>query len=70
MRSKGQIDPARVTESSRLSPGQRIWYGEFPGTVSRLYSDGETEGARMYEVRLPGGLGCVAGSDLTPREGA
>lgn len=54
----------RINETTRLQPGQRITYSGFPGTVIRLYADGATEGGRMYEVRLPGGVACVCGSDL------
>ena len=56
----------RIYETSKLQTGQKVIYSGFDGTVSRLYSDGEYEGARMYEVRLPGGLACVCGSDLIP----
>lgn len=63
----GVTDPNRGAETGKLEPGQLVWMGEFPGKVVRLYSDGPVEGARMYEVRLPGGVGCYCGSDLTPR---
>lgn len=56
----------RTNDTARLAPGQRVTYSEFTGTVVRLYSDGPCEGARMYEVRLPGGLACVCGADLLP----
>lgn len=52
-----------------LKPGQRVTSSGFVGAVVRLYSDGPTESARMYEVRLPGGLVCVCGSDLVPLPG-
>lgn len=58
----------RSNEKSRLSVGQRITTSGFEGTVTRLYSDGETEAARMYEVRLPGGHACICGSDMQPIE--
>lgn len=56
----------RRNEVSKLSPGQKVTMAGFAGTVVRLYADGECEGGRMYEVRLPGGLGCYCGSDLLP----
>lgn len=56
----------RIHETAKLRPGQKAMYGEFPATVIRLYADGPCEGGRMYEVRLPGGAGCVCGSDLVP----
>ena len=56
----------RIHETSKLAVGQKVTYGEFPGTVTKLYDDGPYEGARMYEVRLPGGVACVCGSDLIP----
>lgn len=56
----------RTHETSRLNPGQNVSMAGFLGTVVRLYSDGPCEGGRMYEVRLPGGLGCFCGSDLIP----
>ena len=59
----------RRYETARLQEGQAISYSGFAGTVSRLYSDGSCEGARMYEVRLPGGTACVCGSDLIPTGG-
>ena len=53
--------------SDALKPGQRVLSSGFVGIVVRLYSeDGPRESARMYEVRLPGGLVCICGSDLVP----
>lgn len=57
----------RIKETTRLNIGQRITYSGFHGSVLTLYSDGDCEGARMYEVRLPGGIACVCGSDLIPQ---
>lgn len=56
----------RSNETARLVPGQRITSSGFPGTVVRLYSDGPCEGARMYEIRLPGGLTAVCGAHIVP----
>jgi hypothetical protein len=56
----------RTYETAKLTPGQKITSSGFPGSVVRLYSDGEVEGARMYEIRLPGGIACVCGSDIIP----
>lgn len=56
----------RTYETKRLEIGQKVTTSGFPGTVTRLYSDGEFEGARMYEVRLNRGGVCVCGSDLVP----
>jgi hypothetical protein len=56
----------RYHETERLRPGQRITYSGFAGAVIRLYDDGPIEAARMYEVRLPGGVACVCGSELLP----
>lgn len=56
----------RTHETTKLSPGQKIITSGFPGTVLRLYADAPCEGGRMYEVRLPGGIACVCGSDLIP----
>lgn len=57
----------RTNETTKLIVGQKVAYGEFKGTVVRLYSDdGATEACRMYEVRLPGGVGCYCGADLIP----
>jgi hypothetical protein len=39
--------------------GEAVVYGEFDGTIVRHYSEG------MWEVRLPGGIACVTGADLT-----
>ena len=60
----------RSTETERLEVGQSVFMGEFPGRVVDLYSDGDCEAARMYNVRLPGGLACVCGSDLTTEPNA
>lgn len=38
--------------------GQAVQCGEFKGTIVRYYHDG------MWEVRLPGGVVCVSGSEL------
>jgi hypothetical protein len=56
----------RTYETTKLVPGQKITSSGFPGTVIRLYDDGPYEGARMYEIRLPGGPACVCGSDIIP----
>jgi hypothetical protein len=56
----------RTYEVTKLQPGQRITYSGFSGTVIDLYDDGEIEGARMYNVRLPGGTACICGADLVP----
>ena len=56
----------RINETAKLVPGQKVTYGEFPATVISLYDDGPVEGARMYDVRVPGGPVCVCGSDLIP----
>jgi hypothetical protein len=50
--------------SARLLPGDKVTMAGYPGTVVRLYADGPCEAGRMYEVRLPGGLGCYCGTDL------
>lgn len=55
-----------ITE--KLQPGQKVTMSGFAGRVIRLYLDGPCEGGRMYEVRLPGGVGCYCGSDLIPVE--
>ncbi len=60
---------ARTHETTRLQPGQKVVTSGFSGTVIDLYDDGDVEGARMYNVRLPGGTACVCGSDLMPVEG-
>lgn len=56
----------RTNETTRYSNGDKVTYSGFPGTIVRLYEDGPIEGARMYEVRLPGGVACVCGSDILP----
>lgn len=43
---------------AHFQPGQRVYCGEFLGSVVRHYCDG------MWEIRLPGGVVCVSGSDL------
>lgn len=45
-------------QAKTLKQGTAVMYGEFPGTIVRHYSGG------MYEVRLPGGVGCVDAADL------
>lgn len=45
-------------DSNFFQRGEKVTYGEFPATVIRHYSEG------MWEVRLPGGVACVSGSDL------
>lgn len=64
--NKGDRQMNRIDERAKLTPGQKVTMGEYPCTIVRLYIDGTCEGCRMYEVRLPGGLACVAGSDLVP----
>lgn len=56
----------RRDETARLEPGQKITSSGFPGSVVRLYIDGPREAARMYEIRLPGGVTCVCGADIIP----
>ncbi|HYH02013.1 MAG TPA: hypothetical protein VEC37_02850 [Bacillota bacterium] len=51
-------------KKTRLIPGQCVTMAGYPGTVKRLYADGPTERARMYEVQLASGLICVCGADL------
>jgi hypothetical protein len=58
--------PANTPE--KLQPGQKVTMAGFPGRVIALYSDGPCEGGRMYEVRMPSGVGCYCGSDLIPVE--
>lgn len=57
----------RMHETTKYIRGDKIITSGFEGTVMRLYIDGPYEGARMYDVRLPGGVACVCGSDLQPR---
>ena len=40
--------------------GQAVTYSGFRGVIVRHYHEG------MWEVRLPGGVACVSGSDLIP----
>jgi len=61
-----EIDPARKFETTRLVKGTKVICNGYEGTVSKLYSDGETEAGRMYEVRMERGSVCVCGSDLIP----
>lgn len=56
----------RSNERGRLAVGQPVSYSGFPGTVVRLYIDGDREGGRMYEVRLQSGTVCVCGADIMP----
>lgn len=58
----------RINETRKFKTGDRVTCSGFKGIVYRLYIDGDREGARMYEVRVPGGMTCVCGSDLFPRD--
>jgi hypothetical protein len=45
---------------SDYKQGDKVFCNGFNGTIVREYSQG------MYEVRLPGGLGCIDSSDIIP----
>lgn len=41
-----------------FTKGQRVTYAGFAATVVRHYSEG------MWEIKVPGGVACVSGSEL------
>jgi hypothetical protein len=41
-----------------FAKGESVSYGDFKGSIVRHYYEG------MWEVRLPGGIACVSGSQL------
>lgn len=60
--------PMRRHITERLAPGQGVTLAGHPGCVLALFLDGNDEATRMYDVRLPGGIVCVPGSELRPDE--
>jgi len=49
-----------VRDVLAFNVGQRGTYSGFSATVLRHYRNG------MYEVRVPGGVACISGSDFVP----
>ena len=48
--------------SDFFKPGQKVKYDGFDATIVRHYHEG------MWEIRVPGGVVCVSGYDITACE--
>lgn len=62
-----QIELAARCVAAGLVRGARIICNGYPGTITKV-CDGQLTG--MYEVRVPGGIVCVGGSDLLLENGS